>query len=82
MIILPTKRIKEENSLIGLGAILLDFLDRPKTVSQLWDKVKKRYIGADGLSSIPFDWFILSLDLLFLINVINSQEGLITKAEK
>ena len=38
--ILPTKHITAENSLIGLGALLLSQLDSPTTVSTLWQGVR------------------------------------------
>ncbi len=36
--ILPTKKLKPENSIVYLGAVVLGLLDEPKTVSRVWDE--------------------------------------------
>lgn len=63
--ILPTKHIKTRNSLMGLGALLLQLLKRPMPVSALWERV--RNIPEIG----SFERFILALDFLFLVDAID-----------
>ena len=36
--ILPSKHIRLSESLLGLGAVLLDFLNAPMTIDELWFK--------------------------------------------
>jgi hypothetical protein len=38
--ILPSKHIDAERSLLGVGAVILGYLDQPKTVTGLWEKVR------------------------------------------
>ena len=38
--ILPTKHITVENSLLGVGALILVHLERPTTVSSLWEELR------------------------------------------
>lgn len=93
--ILPTKHLRDDRALIVIGAELLKLLDEPKTVSRLWDELKRK--RAEGPSvgggrstsiiagrrtahgreatSVPYDWFILSLDLLYLLGTIDLQRG-------
>lgn len=72
--ILPSKHISSEQALLGVGAVLLRDLDRPQTVTSLWDKV--RHYPAVG----TYERFVLALDLLYIIGMINIARGLIQKA--
>jgi hypothetical protein len=71
--ILPTKHISTRNSLLGVGAIIIERLNHPRTVTSLWS----------DLSKLPevatFERFILVLDLLYLIGAIELEEGLLYK---
>lgn len=69
--ILPTKHISTRNSLLGVGAIILEHLYYPRTVTSLWDAV----------STMPevatFERFVLALDLLYMIGAVEMDEGLL-----
>ncbi|MDD2753431.1 MAG: hypothetical protein PHT44_02390 [Candidatus Portnoybacteria bacterium] len=69
--ILPDKNIKLSNSLIGVGSVLLGEIRRPCSVSSLWEKNNK----------IPevnnFEKFVLTLDLLHLLDLITIENNLI-----
>lgn len=72
--ILPTKHLPQETSLLAIGAEILRLLDEPKTVSRVWaDIVGSR--KAKGLNLITYDWFILALDLLFMMNSVGFVSG-------
>lgn len=72
--ILPTKHIPPRRALLTLGAEILNVLDRPRTVSVLWDTVRRRdEIAIHG--RIGYHWFVLALDLLFLMNAIEYRGG-------
>lgn len=71
--ILPTKHITVSNSLMGLGAQILSYLNRPATVSSLWQDVR-------ALPEIAtFERFTLTLDLLFIMNAIEYRDGYIQR---
>ena len=74
--ILPSKHLAQERSLLTLGAWVLERLDRPKTVSELWGEM--RLAQADGVG-IPFDWFVLSLDLLAAVRAVHMEAGRIQR---
>ena len=92
--ILPTKHLREDQALIVLGAELLALLDEPKTVSRLWDELRRARAAAapapaanrpsqtqpvQARSTVPFDWFILALDLLYLLGAVELQRGRIRR---
>jgi hypothetical protein len=80
-VILPTKRLSEDRSLLGVGADLLRLLDQPKTVSRLWEETQKSRQVGPGSSKLPYDWFILSLDLLYVIGAVELRSGRISRRE-
>ncbi len=77
--ILPTKRLHQNRALLAVGAEVLRRLDEPKTVSRLWDEIRRAYRGRATAPTLTYDWFILSLDLLFSLSTISLNQGLLTK---
>lgn len=71
--ILPTKHIPLNQSMIGLGALLLKKLDRPRTVSGLWRKI--RFIPEVG----TFQRFVIVLDFLYALGLIQFRNGLLNR---
>lgn len=71
--ILPTKHISPENSLLGVGAVVLLNLRREQTTSRLWERVR----------SMPnignYERFVLALDLLYAFDAISVEDGLIRR---
>lgn len=74
--ILPTKHIPIGYSLLGLGSSLLDRLDRPVTVSALWEAVRNQPNVA------TFERYSLALDLLFMIGAVELKDGLLYRVTK
>ncbi len=70
--ILPTKGIHPQKALIAIGADVLRLLEEDKTVSRLWDEFRK---PREKRPEVTFDWFILSLDLLFIVGAITYDHG-------
>jgi hypothetical protein len=74
--IMPSKHISEEQTLLGVGAIVLQHLERPQTVTSLWDKVRDEYaVGT-------FERFVLALDLLHITGVVNLSQGMIYRENR
>lgn len=71
--IIPSKTTSPPSSLLGLGATILDCVEDRDTVSSLWDKVRAR----QGFRS--FDVFVLALDLLFLLGLVELADGIVRK---
>lgn len=81
--ILPTKKITPQNSLIYLGGNLLAMLESPITVSRLWDEFqiqRARELGIDACD-VQFDWFVLALNLLYVLGAIDLSSGRLVKVK-
>ena len=71
--ILPTKHISPSNSLLGVGAVLLQNLQREQTFTRLWERVR-------SLQNIGnYERFVLALDLLYSLNAIYIEDGIIRR---
>jgi len=75
---MPTKHIKTENALVGVGGDVLAQLDTPKTVSRLFYELQILR-EQNELSTLQFDWFLLALDFLYTVGAIRLDAGLIRK---
>jgi hypothetical protein len=75
--ILPTRKLRPEDSLVYVGGRVLSLLDEPKTVSRLWEEFNHQQQAQPTVPkwSVTYDWFILSLDLLFLMSALDLAEG-------
>ncbi|MGA2451414.1 MAG: ABC-three component system middle component 6 [Polyangiaceae bacterium] len=71
--ILPTKHLREDRALLTLGAELFVVLREAKTVSRLWSDFSKH--RSRGSSPVTYDWFVLTLDLLFALGVVEFARG-------
>lgn len=76
--ILPSKHLSERRALLTVGSDILGLLDRPRTVSSVWEEVRGG--KSEGKRRLSYDWFVLALDLLFLMGAIRLSEGLLTKS--
>lgn len=75
---MPTKHIKTENALIGVGAQILEELIEAKPVSTLFHDIQLRRQNND-MATIHFDWFLLAIDFLFIVGAVRFEFGLIKK---
>lgn len=78
--ILPTKHIRSDRALLTVGGNLLGHLHEPITVSGLWDSIRDRRGDRTENAPINYDWFVLALDLLFMVGAIELDRGLIRRA--
>ncbi len=66
--IMPTKIIQPVDSVVSIAATVLQILQHESyTVDDLWDEVNKKYY-----KQISIDKLILSIDFLFVINKVRS----------
>lgn len=73
--ILPTKFLPAERSLIVIGGEILALLAQgPRSVSELWESMR-----GDTVRKYPvgYDWFTLALTLLYTIDAVDLRSGLI-----
>ncbi len=74
--ILPTKHIHPLDSLLGIGALILERLKTTKTVTQLWDEMR------DLPQIATFERLVLGLDLLYAMELVELDGGLIRRILK
>ena len=76
--ILPSKHLSERRALLTVGSEILELLDRPRTVSSVWEELR---CGKEKAKRrrLSYDWFVLALDFLFLLGAVALRDGLLTK---
>jgi hypothetical protein len=77
--ILPTKHLPADRALLTVGARLLAHLDEPRTMSSLWDRVRLKRDLREHRAPMSYDWFILALDLLFMVGAVQFHDGLVSR---
>lgn len=71
--ILPDKHLPTQRSLVALGAVVLDHLRQPRSVSALWESVRQ----TPGIGT--FHHFTLTVTFLFTIGAVDLVDDLITR---
>ena len=74
--ILPTKHISTRNSLLGVGAKIIEHLYYPRTVTSLWNDVHTMP------EVTTFERFVLTLDLLYMIGAVEIDQGLLRRCHR
>lgn len=64
--ILPTKHLPTERSLIAIGADIVKLLDEPKSVSTLWLEFQE--LNERQNRRLTFDWFTLGIAMLYALD--------------
>lgn len=72
--ILPTKHLEGNRALLTIGAGIIHLLYRPKPISRLWDDLKLAKDNEVNSSTLTYSWFILALDLLYLLKAIELRD--------
>lgn len=73
MNLLPDKHLSIGTSLLGVGATILRKLDRPSSVTGLWDRCRQSEETAN------FGRFVQGLDLLFALGAVEIQKDVLVK---
>jgi hypothetical protein len=76
--ILPTKGLAIDRALLSVGAEVLRRLEGPKTVSRLWEQMSER--RSTLLQTVSYDWFLLTLDMLYLLGALEFKDGRLYRA--
>jgi len=73
MMVLPTKHLRMERSLLGIGADLISLLHDPMSESQLWIAVQE--LKKSDKTPLTFEWYILAISMLYSIGVVELRSG-------
>lgn len=69
----PTKHIPAEQTLLGAGVVIFSQLPQPRSVTSLWEAVRKdKAIGT-------FERFILALTMLYSLRAVRFEGGLVIR---
>jgi len=77
--ILPSKHLAAERALLTLGGEILKALDQPRTISSLWDRMRSGNDVVKRRSVLTYSWFILAIDLLFIVRAVSYEDGTLRK---
>ena len=75
--ILPSKHLSQDRALLSVGANILQHLQMPKTVSAIWEELSKTTCKT-AMPTISYNSFILALDLLYSMNAIEMEDGVLS----
>ena len=79
--ILPSKNIPTDQAIITVGGQVLLQLERPATVTGVWERLTRWRAEQAMPSFVPFWWFALALDLLYAMGLIELSGGLLRRVD-
>jgi hypothetical protein len=77
--ITPTKGIAPQRALLTIAAQISLTLTEPMTVSQAWSALKSWRAKNANNAALAFSWFVLALDVLYALDALRIEGGLIHK---
>jgi len=77
--ILPTKHLAQDRTLLAVGAEILGQLKEPRSVSELWETVREARRRIPDSAPLSFDWFVLALNLLYALSAIDHSNGIVRR---
>jgi hypothetical protein len=77
--ILPSKHLTTERSLLAIGADILSLLKEPKSVSKIW--LDYQLVNEQRNLRITFDWFTLALAMLYTIDAVELSDHRLRRRE-
>ncbi|WP_444922366.1 ABC-three component system middle component 6 [Microbulbifer sp. CnH-101-G] len=80
--ILPTKHLSPDRAIITIASEVFELINNRSTVSSVWNEFQEKQRGCMRQGEIPYDWFVLSLDFLYLIGSIEEDSGRLSRVTK
>jgi hypothetical protein len=74
--ILPTKHLELDKSLLAIGGVILNALPRPRTVTSVWEEVRRH----EG--DLSFESFSLDMAFLYTIGVVEMADEMIRSVRR
>jgi hypothetical protein len=74
--ILPTKHLEMDKSLLAIGGLILNTLPRPRTVTSMWEEVRRHEVG------LTFESFSLALTFLYAIGAVEMADEMIRRVRR
>lgn len=73
--IVPTKHLRPQDSLLASGGVVLKVLRQPCSISDLWAQLR------DDSTVASFERLVLTLDLLFVLGAIEYTDGVLARSQ-
>lgn len=73
--ILPGKHLAPDRSLLSVGSEIVAQLDRPRDVSDVWDRVRAARASRPAAAPLSFDTFVMASSMLYAIGAIDDVGG-------
>lgn len=75
--LLPTKHIIAERSILGVGSRVLKHLNAPATIDEIWNRFDEQQPTSG--KRIDFGWFILALCALYAMDQVSLDGAVLTR---
>lgn len=75
--IIPSKYLPPGRDLLTIGAIILEELRQPRTISELWERVRVR--DARASLDTAYEWFVLAVTFSYAIGAIEMRKGVLSR---
>jgi hypothetical protein len=79
--ILPTKHLPPNRAIISVSSEIYSLINKRSTISSVWSELQERHKSSLRIGEISYDWFILALDFLYIIGIIEHKSGLLKKVK-
>jgi hypothetical protein len=76
-VIVPSKYLPPGRDLLSVGARIIEQLDEPLTVSELWERIRRSAAGAH--LDTGYQWFVLGLSFAYAIRAVNYDRGVVSR---
>lgn len=80
--ILPTKHLSANRSLISVASEVFELIDKKSTISSMWNDLQEKHKSLLRHGDVPYDWYILALDLLYMMGLIEVRNSFIKRINK
>ncbi len=70
--ILPTKGISVDRSLLAIGEAIVANLEQPRSVTEAWRDFQIEWRQTQGSERVTFDWFALAVSMLYALGLVDS----------
>lgn len=72
--LMPDKHIRVAESLIGLGSFVLESIDQPKSIDELWAVFERHRQSGQYHAPHSFENLVLAVDMLYAIGAVEEDE--------
>jgi len=70
--ILPTKGISADRSLLAIGEAIIADMEQPKSVTEAWEDFQADWQRRRIAERVNFDWFSLAISMIYALGLVDS----------